>query len=218
VHLPLSRHVYNTQGGTRHAAALGLAEQCDALVFVVSEERGVVSFARSSTLRQLDTVAEIGHELEQFLVEQGAGNEGHTASRRLISHPGIKLAALTIALALWGLLVWNVEPVQRTFEVPVEFRNVPTDWSVHELEPNTVQVTLEGMANQFELLDSRQLRFSLVMEESLPGLHSVWLHDGDLQTPSGIEVRAIDPQRVWFQVATRAPPPSAPVRPSPATR
>jgi diadenylate cyclase len=218
VHLPLSRHVYNTQGGTRHAAALGLAEQCDALVFVVSEERGVVSFARDSALRQLDTVAEIGHELEQFLAEQGAGKDSYTASRRLVSHPGTKLAALTFALALWGMLVWNVEPVQRTFDVPVEFRNVPTQWSVHEIEPSTVKVTLEGMANHFELLDVKQLRFSLVMGESLPGLHSVWLRDDDLQTPSGIEVRAIDPQRVWFQVATRAPPPSAPVRSSPPQR
>jgi diadenylate cyclase len=212
VHLPLSRHVYNTQGGTRHAAALGLAEQCDALVFVVSEERGVVSFARDSRLQQLESAAEVGHQLERFLEEQGAGNEQRTASRRLISHPGTKVAALAIAVALWGLLVWSVEPVQRTFDVRVEFRNVPARWSVHEVEPNVVRVTLEGLANHFELLKPDELRFSLVMDESLPGLHSVWLQGDDLATPSGIEVRTIDPQRIWFQVVPRTPPPSAPAR------
>src|SRR5690606_17242962 len=156
-------HVYNTEGGTRHAAALGLAEQCDAVVFVVSEERGVVSLARDSRLRQLESATEIGHELERFLAEQGAGADQRTASRRLISHPGTKLASVTIALTLWGMLVWNVEPVQRTLDVPVEFRNVPAQWSVHEIEPSVVRVTLEGMANHFDLLDLTQLRFSLAM-------------------------------------------------------
>jgi diadenylate cyclase len=211
-HLPLSRHVYNTQGGTRHAAALGLAEQSDALVLVVSEERGVVSAARDDRLQQLETAAEIGHQVERFLEDQGAGKVPSTASRRLISHPGAKIAALAISVALWGLLVWNVEPVQRTFDVRVEFRSVPAQWSVHEIEPNVVSVTLEGPAPHFELLEPDQLRFSLEMQESLSGLHSVWLREEDLSPPSGIEVRTIDPQRIWFQVAERTQPAPTPAR------
>jgi len=215
-HLPLSRQVYQGQQGTRHAAALGLSELCDALVFVVSEERGVVSVAREGNLTTLESTAEITHELSRFLTEHGSSKPSRPGSRILTVHLGTKVASLTLSLALWGMFVWDVEPVQRTFEVPVEFRNVPPQWGVLEVEPSEVRVTLAGPENQFELLDAAQLRFSPSMDESIAGLHSIWLADEDLESPPGLEVRAITPQRIWFQVAPRAPPPSAPVRSSSA--
>jgi diadenylate cyclase len=41
--------------GTRHRAAVGITEQCDALAVVVSEETGIISVARNGRIaRRLD--------------------------------------------------------------------------------------------------------------------------------------------------------------------
>lgn len=58
--------------GLRHRAAVGLTEQTDAFVIVVSEETGNISIARSGELVSNLTVAELRRHLSESLTSQPA--------------------------------------------------------------------------------------------------------------------------------------------------
>jgi len=63
--LPLAPGDGNRSYGTRHRAALGISEESDAVVLVVSEERGVASVAVGGVLTECHDAAQLRRHLMQ---------------------------------------------------------------------------------------------------------------------------------------------------------
>ena len=65
--LPLTSRPISSDLGTRHRAAVGMSEQSDALVLVISEETGAISIARNGHLTRNITDGEAREKLLEFL-------------------------------------------------------------------------------------------------------------------------------------------------------
>ncbi len=73
--------------GTRHRAAIGMSENSDALVVVVSEETGVISVAHDGVLKRRFTAKTLEAELRSFLIPE---SETANVGRRFIRPKGGK--------------------------------------------------------------------------------------------------------------------------------
>ncbi len=65
--LPLTSQNLSSDLGTRHRAAVGLAEEADSVVIVVSEETGIISLAVDSAIQRPETPESLRHKLRELL-------------------------------------------------------------------------------------------------------------------------------------------------------
>lgn len=85
-YLPLSDRADIDKGyGTRHRAAIGMSEETDALVIVVSEETGNVSMARLGELNTYQNLSDLKNELVNILIPKDKSN---SKWKRMINHVG----------------------------------------------------------------------------------------------------------------------------------
>jgi uncharacterized protein (TIGR00159 family) len=202
VHLPLSSNLGAVGGGgTRHAAALGLAERCDALVVVVSEERGTISVAHERRLNEVEGAAELRGRIGAFR-ERNERRFGRSFTSRLFFRGAVlKLVSLLIAAVLWFTLAYRVETEQRVFEqVPVVVRNLPESWAVEDIEPGRVRVLLTGTERAFGLLDEDDLSVTIDLAAPTEGVQPIQITDARLDLPAGLTLSQSDPERVWMRV------------------
>lgn len=100
-HLPLSNNFREIgKHGTRHSAALGLAERTDAFIIVVSEEKGTISVAYKSKLRELKSIEELEMLLTKFLKDTFAEDTYSSWQELLFENTWEKFASVGVALLL----------------------------------------------------------------------------------------------------------------------
>lgn len=194
-YLPLS-HNFKEIGkhGTRHSAALGIAEQSDGLAIVISEETGTISIAHKGRLTILKDVEELESSMKQFLQEYFPEAVESLGKRILKRNSVEKIIAIGLAGVLWFFVSYPAETVNREFAVPIGYRDLPQTTVIENISPKEFMVTLAGRGKRiFELLDPQTLEVTIDGAAIPAGASALRVTESMVTHPLNFSVTKISP-------------------------
>jgi len=194
VHLPLSDAVAGGGHlGTRHTAALGLAERCDAMVIVVSEERGTISIARDGKLEVVSPGDLHGRIREHLEAHEKTAVPSFLGSL-LTRDPWGKALALGFAIGTWMLLFGSAgTPVTRIVPAAVVVSEIKEGWDVKDVKPGEVQVKLSGTERLIRTLEPGEVQVTTRLDDLQAGPQRIRINLDDITVPPGIRVLDVEP-------------------------
>lgn len=200
--LPLShRPDVPLQFGTRHRAAMGIAERSDAIVIVASEERGEVTVMRGRSWQVLPGAPELLEQLQQLHGSQEL--RWRERVRRLLVHNlRLKLAAAGLGILVSALSLFSTGTTIRTVAVSVELVNLPRGLDVAEY-PRTLEVSLRGRSWFMDSgnLDGLVARFDL--RNAHEGTNTVRPTEQELGLPPGVRLDGVVPPVLTVRIRKR---------------
>lgn len=210
-HLPLSKDFQQLANvGTRHSAALGLAELSDALCIAVSEERGTISVARGGRLRPVNNIQELSSLLQRFLEEKYPSVERRTLSISIVRQNWLaKLITFALAVGLWYVLVPGSSTIEVNYKIPVIAQNLPQDYRLDEIQPTVVTATFIGPKRAFYFFDPSRLRVEIDLSSVDPGRKTVRIGEQNVRHPANITMQQLNPNTVRINVGKPKREPSA---------
>ncbi|HEU4344954.1 MAG TPA: diadenylate cyclase CdaA [Candidatus Binatia bacterium] len=201
-HLPLSKNLRQlARVGTRHSAALGLAELADALCLVVSEERGTVSIARNGNLQELDNFQRLGAVIEDFLQEKFPTHDRQKFSLEFFRENWIaKAVALSLAIGFWYIFVPGSKTVEVSYKIPVSVENIPANLQVEEIEPAAVSATFAGPRRAFYLFDANKIKIIVDASMAELGRRTFIISEQNIRYPKDLRLQDVSPSTVRVSV------------------
>ena len=194
-HLPLSSNPDIPQFmGTRHRAALGLSEKTDAVVAVVSEERGEVMLAVAGELRPVGSPAELVVLLDN-LISPVREKARITLSQRIFSNVLPKTSILLIVIVFW-VLITSRQGLITTITAPVRMHGIPDELVLVRSTPEEVDVQLKSLSSLTPLPSKLDISADIDLSDVREGQTSVRIKHDDFNLPSGMAINDVSPGTV----------------------
>ena len=203
VHLPLSNDWDRLDAhGTRHAAALGLAERTDALCIAVSEERGTISLARDGELTVVNGADQLAAALDTFVSrsERERGRLRASTPPRGMQRWAEGAVAIAMATTLWFVTVPGATLARETRVIPIVVENMPPGYQLAGIDPPRVEVVVEGRRRDLYLAGDGSLEVQLDALLVQLGRRTFEVSAEQVSHPRGLEIAGIHPGTVKLEI------------------
>lgn len=192
--LPLShREDFPSDYGTRHRAAAGLAETTDALVIVVSEERGGVSVAKGTDIRSVRQKDKL-NEILQNHVGVSTKHWGRIKKEKL--ELGVAAAVSFVFIAgVWFSFSRGMDTL-RILDIPIEYMNRPPEMEILSTSANSISIELSGSGALMRSLRPEQVKVRLDLANGSVGANTFNITPENVSLPPGVFVKDIQTDTV----------------------
>ena len=192
--LPLSRRSdLPSAYGTRHRAALGLAEKSDALIILVSEETGHVVGVKGDYIEKIDSNLAL-----EKLLRTDSGLSSDYKELREKEKLSLALAALAIFLFVAG--TWfsfsRGQETLTTMEAPIEYMNRDPNMELIGSSLNSINLDLSGAGTLIKSIRPEQVKVRIDLSKAVVGLNKFTLTSENISLPPGIILRSVEPSVV----------------------
>ena len=199
--LPLAAETGDARHGTRHRAALGLANVSDAVVVCVSEERRTVTVAHDGQLELLGDETELRDVLERL-----CSNRKVKAQKGGARNRSRWLADVLACLLIFAGVVtaWAAIVSDRSHEVgrvvPLEIRGVNDSLRFDPPRSTSVVVQLRGSSRELDLIAPDAVEAYIDVSGSSSGAR---VFKVQTRAPAGVEMVSAVPSTVTLQIRKR---------------
>lgn len=110
-------------------------------------------------------------------------------------HVGLKVVSIALAFLLW-LVVSGEQTVERSFRIPLEFANVPSQFEIVGAPPDLVDVRVKGSSGLLSRVGASDLSAVIDLMGATAGRRLFPLMGNQIRVPFGLEVVQVSPSTV----------------------